>query len=723
MSETEKIVQLVVRVANQLKEEGKWKKWSKKRWQKVAKWVDTGELGVLGLTGEECKNIYADSKKKNKKKGKKEATDETKTTGEGETGEGVVRVPEDYKTLKEAAARVAQDPRITTIVLGEGEHKIDGNLNSYMALEISSAINIVGDKGVPKSEIVVVGGIMFDKGIPGNCHLEHLTLRQAKYHGVAGWSPFTMEDVLVEQCGSGGVLASGPDVVCRFTNVEVRQCGQSGVYAYVGASITLIGTKTTVHHNCTTGDSRYYGLQVYGASSTIQLVSPLTKEHLALENGGGGNWGAGRWANINQIKTIYERVPGTEVRVPEDYNTLKEAVETVHGDRTIFAGLFDDGVTTIVVGKGEHQIDGDYLQIASAINIVGDPGVPKSEIVVVGGIQFREEIKGNCHLEHLTLRQAKYHGVFGKSPFTMEDVLVEQCGSCGVLAWGPDVVCRFTNVEVRQCGQSGVYASYVASITLIGAKTTVHHNCTKGDSATYGLQVYGGSATIQLVSPLTKEQVSIDNGGGGNWGAEDDAVTDYTIRTVLSPSIQPLYTQLFAVCADRSNHAFGYFSETLDQLDGQGQLYVNYKNEQGLTMLTTACLNGQIEIIKFLMEMPQIDGTMTREQFIQCTGFPTTWLENGLKLNHNDAITLETTIDDCPVRCLPCKHPFAASGLLWWLKIKPTCPLCVEEVTNVELMSTELVRRWNLMDLKYTETGEEKYKFSSRYRQFVKTKL
>jgi len=26
------------------------------------------------------------------------------------------------------------------------------------------------------------------------------------------------------------------------------------------------------------------------------------------------------------------------------------------------------------------------------------------------------------------------------------------------------------------------------------------------------------SSTIQLVSPLTKEQVSIDNGGGGNWG-------------------------------------------------------------------------------------------------------------------------------------------------------------------------------------------------------------
>jgi hypothetical protein len=39
----------------------------------------------------------------------------------------------------------------------------------------------------------------------------------------------------------------------------------------------------------------------------------------------------------------------------------------------------------------------------------------------------------------------------------------------------------------------------------------------------YGLTVSGASATIQLVSPLTKEQVSLDNGGGGNWGAERGA--------------------------------------------------------------------------------------------------------------------------------------------------------------------------------------------------------
>jgi hypothetical protein len=195
--------------------------------------------------------------------------------------------------------------------------------------------------------------------------------------------------------------------------------------------------------------------------------------------------------------------------VPVDCNTLKEAVGLVHGD---------DRLTTIVVGKGEHQIDSNYLKISSAMNIVGDPGVPKSEIVVVGGIRFMEGIPGNCHLQHLTLRQAKTHGVVGLSSFTMEDVLVEQCGHHGVWAYGTGVVGRCTNMEVRQCGYSGVVADSGASITLIGAKTTVHHNCAYGRN--YGLRVQGSSSsTIGLVHPLKNEQVSLDNGGGGNWGA------------------------------------------------------------------------------------------------------------------------------------------------------------------------------------------------------------
>jgi hypothetical protein len=135
------------------------------------------------------------------------------------------------------------------------------------------------------------------------------------------------------------------------------------------------------------------------------------------------------------------RIPGT-LFVPEHCNTLNEAVGRVHGD---------DRLTTIVVGTGQHQIDSTYFRIPSAMNIVGDPGVPRSEVVVVGGIRFKKGIQGNSHLQHLTLRQVKYDGVYGLSSFTMEDILVERCGGYGVCARGTDVVCRCTNVEVRRC--------------------------------------------------------------------------------------------------------------------------------------------------------------------------------------------------------------------------------------------------------------------------------
>ena len=49
-------------------------------------------------------------------------------------------------------------------------------------------------------------------------------------------------------------------------------------------------------------------------------------------------------------------------------------------------------------------------------------------------------------------------------------------------------------------------------------KISIHNNVTGGDSDSYGLDTCTSSSSIHLVSPLTKESVSINNGGGGNYG-------------------------------------------------------------------------------------------------------------------------------------------------------------------------------------------------------------
>ena len=188
--------------------------------------------------------------------------------------------------------------------------------------------------------------------------------------------------------------------------------------------------------------------------------------------------------------------------------------------------------TTIVLGKGKHQIDGDYLDIQVFMNIVGQPDVPKEEIVVVGGIRCDSVCHGNVHLQNMTLRSAKKTGVWGQSSFTMKDVIVERCCESGVVAWGAAGAC--TNVNVRQCGKSGVLAGKGGSMTLIGAKTKVHENCTTRNYSVYrrhcGLTLVGLS-TIHLVSPLTREIVSINNTLGHNWGARKGGNIDQ-IKTV-----------------------------------------------------------------------------------------------------------------------------------------------------------------------------------------------
>ena len=54
-------------------------------------------------------------------------------------------------------------------------------------------------------------------------------------------------------------------------------------------------------------------------------------------------------------------------------------------------------------------------------------------------------------------------------------------------------------------------------ITMNGSGTSIHNNVTGGHRDTYGLHTYDSFSSIHLVSPLTKESISINNGGGGNY--------------------------------------------------------------------------------------------------------------------------------------------------------------------------------------------------------------
>ena len=75
------------------------------------------------------------------------------------------------------------------------------------------------------------------------------------------------------------------------------------------------------------------------------------------------------------------------------------------------------------------------------------------------------------------------------------------------------------NCNVSHSKQSGLVVENTGGLmTIDGNGTTIHHNCTNGLSGDYGLTTCGSSSSIHLVSPLTKETISLDNRGGKNYG-------------------------------------------------------------------------------------------------------------------------------------------------------------------------------------------------------------
>ena len=102
-----------------------------------------------------------------------------------------------------------------------------------------------------------------------------------------------------------------------------------------------------------------------------------------------------------------------------------------------------------------------------------------------------------------------------------------QCRMYGVIAMNTRG--RLINCVITQCGTSGICCSRNALIELEGDQTKVDGNVTSGDSNLYGLHTYDTSSRIHLLLPLTKESVSTNNHGGGDYNSDGG-----TIETVDS---------------------------------------------------------------------------------------------------------------------------------------------------------------------------------------------
>ena len=129
-------------------------------------------------------------------------------------------------------------------------------------------------------------------------------------------------------------------------------------------------------------------------------------------------------------------------------------------------------------------------------------------------------------LKDMTITSNKW-GLFGMNglSFLCDSMTFTRCGISGVYA--QNTKGRLINCVITQCEQSGIYCDPNAVIELEGDQTKVDGNNIGGYSDWYGLQTYDTSSIIHLLFPLTKQSVSTNNHGGGNYGGNGEiAIVD-----------------------------------------------------------------------------------------------------------------------------------------------------------------------------------------------------
>jgi len=186
----------------------------------------------------------------------------------------------------------------------------------------------------------------------------------------------------------------------------------------------------------------------------------------------------------------------------------------------------------LFLANGVHVIEDEehgnnYVYINIPISIIGES---RKHCLVMGGLLMKGNEEDNVNVSNLTLRHSNGYGVFGckGASIRLDNVSVENSGFHGVY-----ISCTkrnsMKNCNISNSRLSGLCVSneYLCDglMTIDGNGTTIHHNCTYGDSYEYGLRTSESSSSIHLASSLTIETISKNNGGGGNHGGSGTIIT------------------------------------------------------------------------------------------------------------------------------------------------------------------------------------------------------
>ena len=180
------------------------------------------------------------------------------------------------------------------------------------------------------------------------------------------------------------------------------------------------------------------------------------------------------------------------------------------------------GIGCLFLESGVHEEEGEKVTIDFPLKVVGQN---KNDVQIRAGLWIEGKKEEDVFFTDCTVTGAKSHGVCGWKGAAMHlnNVCVEKCGWSGVYVHSTTRN-TMTDCNVNNNKLSGVSVGYGGRMVIDGSATTIHHNVTGGDSDCYGLDA-SSSSSIHLKS-LTKESISTNNGGGGNYGGKG------TIKTI-----------------------------------------------------------------------------------------------------------------------------------------------------------------------------------------------
>jgi hypothetical protein len=191
-------------------------------------------------------------------------------------------------------------------------------------------------------------------------------------------------------------------------------------------------------------------------------------------------------------------------------------------------------VKLVLVEEGTYDLEEDLL-ITCPISIHG-AGQDKS-IIRGKGIQIHgpKKEKKRVDMQGMTMKGSSECGLYNDNglSFLCTDMTFTQCCSHGVFAHNTKG--RLINCVITQCDFNGICCSNNALIQLEGDQTKVDGNGTRGrgyHSSCYGLFTDDTSSTIHLLFPLTKESVSTNNGGSGNYGGNGTIQTGNALESL-----------------------------------------------------------------------------------------------------------------------------------------------------------------------------------------------